>query len=349
MQATSTIGLIGTETAHDLRLYTDNTARVTVGAAGAVWVNATSAGSAGAQFEIKSKNVSTPGLAIYTSLGGLGFLVDAAGNLRANQAQTYATSVAAPTTVAGAVEFGSFDFQPTQGAGTLLIALNINGSGYAQTKLYLVSTTWAASTTWRQVVPISSSGPYEGNDCELDALQTTAFLALRVRRTAGSIAATAAFSAVVLSKSFAPFAVTGTSASVTPSTSRFLDDRTTGIPGDFVVGGKITAPGRDGPIASNADAATITLNLRISDLHTVTLGGNRTLAISNARTGMWFKVKLIQGGSGGYNPAWWSGITWYTADGNKPTPASGVGKGTYVQFLCTGTGTYDGFLVAPQP
>lgn len=113
-------------------------------------------------------------------------------------------------------------------------------------------------------------------------------------------------------------------------------------------GGKVTTPGRDGPIVTHADAATIPLDLSASDFHVVNLGGNRTLTLTGTPPQS-FKVKLVQDGTGGWNPTWWSGITWWTADGNKPTPAAGPGKGTYVQFVTTGSGTYDGILVVAQP
>lgn len=164
---------------------------------------------------------------------------DGSCNLRAKQLQSFATSVAAPITVDNTVEFGSFNLANTDGAGTLLLALNVNGSGYAQTKLYLISTVWAASSTWKVLRPITSSGPYSGNDCELDAIQSAGAISLRVRRTAGSTAATAAFSAVVLSRVFAPFTATGTTASVTPPTDYFLGGQTGCVPGNFDLGGWI--------------------------------------------------------------------------------------------------------------
>lgn len=111
--------------------------------------------------------------------------------------------------------------------------------------------------------------------------------------------------------------------------------------------GPVTLVGRLGPIQADADAATITLDLSASDFHAVTLGGNRTLALTGTAPQS-FKVKLIQSGAGSWNPTWWSGITWYTADGLKPTPSPATGKATYIQFLTTGSGTYDGFLVAAQ-
>jgi len=244
---------------------------ITPGQSLVVGTNAT--GSAAARLEVRAKDASSPMLAGYTSSGGTPpFVVDALGNLRVKQAQTYATSLTCPTTVGNASEFGYLDISATDGSGSFDVTLNINGAGYAQSKKYMISTVWAASSTWREVQPIESSGPYSGNDCELDVMQTTANLQFRVRRTAGSTAATAALAVVGTVTSFAPFTVTGTTGSVTPPTTKFLADRTGGTSGNFVAGalfmGRKSVTGAT--VLTNADPAFIALTT-ISAPYTVTL------------------------------------------------------------------------------
>jgi hypothetical protein len=94
----------------------------------------------------------------------------------------------------------------------------------------------------------------------------------------------------------------------------------------------------------NADAATVTLDLSITNNHQVTLGGNRTLAFSNAVRGQHFKVKLIQDGSGNRTVTWPSGISW--GGRTVPTLSTAVGSKDIFVFECTGTNTYDGVIAA---
>lgn len=110
---------------------------------------------------------------------------------------------------------------------------------------------------------------------------------------------------------------------------------------------KVTVLGRDGPVTTAADGATITLDLSTSDLFKTTPGGNRTLALSNPTVGQVFRLILIGDGTA-RDLTWWSGIIWFTTDGLKPTPASGSGKRTVLTFLCESSGVYLGFLVGTQ-
>ena len=239
IQSGSAGGYIGTESTHPLNLRTDNLDRITIGTGGEIWVNSTVAGSADAQFEARSKDSSKPSFALYDPLGTLGFLVDAKFNLQANKVQTFATSVTAPTTVADVVDFALFSMVAGTGSGTYDLTLNMNGSGFSQTKRYILTTTWAASTDWRTAVPFSSTGVYEGNDCELDFRQTTYQLEIRLRRVSGSTAAVGTLIAVSTGPVAVLAAGTGATSSVTPPTEKFLSGRTGGVPGNFEFGGWI--------------------------------------------------------------------------------------------------------------
>ena len=97
------------------------------------------------------------------------------------------------------------------------------------------------------------------------------------------------------------------------------------------------------PLKSNTDGGTITFNLDEANTHTVTLGDNRTLALSNSDAGQKFIIKLVQDGTGSRTVTWFSTIKW--AGGVTPTLTTTANKADVFGFICTGTNTYDGFVV----
>lgn len=111
---------------------------------------------------------------------------------------------------------------------------------------------------------------------------------------------------------------------------------------------KISAKASFCPLYSNSDGATITFDLNQSNQHKVTLGGNRTLALSNVATGQNFNLRLAQDATGGRTVTWWSGITWMTNSGAAPTLKTAADAVDCFVFRCTGTGTYDGWHVSGQ-
>ncbi len=104
----------------------------------------------------------------------------------------------------------------------------------------------------------------------------------------------------------------------------------------------IASPGGIPEIA-NTDAATVTFDLRKNNSHKVTLAGNRTLALSNARIGQRFLLKLTQDGTGSRTVTWFTTISW--AGGTPPTLTTTASKSDLFGFVCTGSGTYDGHVV----
>jgi hypothetical protein len=98
-------------------------------------------------------------------------------------------------------------------------------------------------------------------------------------------------------------------------------------------------------ITSDNDGATITFNLATSNWHTVTIVGNRTLALSNPVTGQQFTLVLVQDGTGSRTVTWFSTIKW--AGGTAPTLTTTAGKADIFTFKCYGSGTYYG-MVAGQ-
>ena len=96
-----------------------------------------------------------------------------------------------------------------------------------------------------------------------------------------------------------------------------------------------------GAITADTDGSTITFNLSTSDWHSVTLGGNRTLALSNATIGQQFSVILTQDGSGSRTVTWFATIKWPA--GTAPTLSTAAGAIDVFTFKCYGSGTYYGF------
>lgn len=92
--------------------------------------------------------------------------------------------------------------------------------------------------------------------------------------------------------------------------------------GDAVAGGQQDVG--FGVVVTATDAATVTFDLSRGDRQQVTLGGNRTLALSGDQDGRSFMLLLIQGGSGSNTPTWFSGIKW--PGGTEPTLTTTAGK-----------------------
>lgn len=98
-----------------------------------------------------------------------------------------------------------------------------------------------------------------------------------------------------------------------------------------------------GAINTATDGATVTFDCKLSDKHIVTLGGNRTLALSNDQVGQTFLIILKQDTSPPRTVTWWSGILW--SGGTVPTLTNGSSKCDIFSFLKTGSGAYLGFVV----
>ena len=103
---------------------------------------------------------------------------------------------------------------------------------------------------------------------------------------------------------------------------------------------KTETPSTHTPSASG----TATLNMNTSRIHDITMpAGNITIEISNETNGMIFSVRILQDGTGSRTVTWFATIKW--PDDTPPTlTTTGSKADTYV-FRCTGTDTYDGFIV----
>lgn len=92
-----------------------------------------------------------------------------------------------------------------------------------------------------------------------------------------------------------------------------------------------------------ADATTITMDLADCNSFEVVLGGNRTIAVSNAAIGKYFALDLVQDANGSRTVTWFSGIKW--RDGVTPTLTPTANKRDSFIFKCIGDGSYIGYTV----
>lgn len=98
-----------------------------------------------------------------------------------------------------------------------------------------------------------------------------------------------------------------------------------------------------GTLTADTDGATITFDKNVSDYHGVTLGGNRTLALSNMAAGDRVVLRLLQDATGSRTVTWFTTIKW--VGGTVPTLTTTASKADTFGFLCTSAGNYDGFIV----
>jgi len=107
---------------------------------------------------------------------------------------------------------------------------------------------------------------------------------------------------------------------------------------DLVLGKKVSG--------TETDGVTVTFDLSNKTkgtIRTVTLEGNRTLAISNESTDQVFVIKLKQDGTGSRTVTWFSTIKW---PGNVvPTLTTTAGKIDVFGFIVTSADNYEGFIV----
>jgi len=96
-------------------------------------------------------------------------------------------------------------------------------------------------------------------------------------------------------------------------------------------------------ITAATDGETVTFDLAKGNIHTVTLGGNRTLALSNPTVGQCFIIRLQQDGTGSRTVTWFSTIKW--PGGSAPTLTTTANKTDTFGFICTASDQYDGYIV----
>lgn len=104
----------------------------------------------------------------------------------------------------------------------------------------------------------------------------------------------------------------------------------------------IVLPATINPTTVDTDGSNITFDLSKTNWHKVTLGGARTLIVSNPTTDQSFTIVLTQDGTGSRTVTWFSGILWPA--GIVPTLTTTPGKTDVFTFRCTAPGVYYGFV-----
>ncbi len=89
-----------------------------------------------------------------------------------------------------------------------------------------------------------------------------------------------------------------------------------------------------------SDGATITLPCNRANEFSVTLGGNRTLALSGDTDGLTFSLIAKQDGTGGKTLTMFSGVLW---QGSTPAPNTAANKYTVYTFKRISSGVYLGW------
>lgn len=110
--------------------------------------------------------------------------------------------------------------------------------------------------------------------------------------------------------------------------------------------GRVKANATYGAITTSTPAggATDTLDLAVSNKKHITMpAGNITIALSNPVTGQPFSIRILQDSVGSRTVTWFATIRW--AGGAAPTLTTTANKADEFIFICTGAGTYDGFVV----
>lgn len=116
-----------------------------------------------------------------------------------------------------------------------------------------------------------------------------------------------------------------------------------------ITGGTSTATkfiGHFGAIATATDAGTVTFDLALGNIQEVILGGNRTLAVSNAVTGQPFMLRLVQDATGTRTVTWFDTIKW--PYNTAPTLTTTADKTDVFGFLATSGTTFDGYIVGQE-
>jgi hypothetical protein len=106
---------------------------------------------------------------------------------------------------------------------------------------------------------------------------------------------------------------------------------------------RVNMDSHDGAVRAATDGATVTFDCGKADKHSVTLGGNRTLALTGDTDGQVSLIILKQDATGGRTVSYWSGILW--PGGTVPTLTTTAGKYDVFSFVRLSSGVYLGFTV----
>ena len=113
-----------------------------------------------------------------------------AGDIQFTNTRTRTMTRTIPTVVGDEVDIGAFTL--TEGSGNFELWITVPSSGYSQNKRYFLPVQWnGTANLWQTVIPISSTGPYSGQDTDLEINVNNGVASFRLRRVAGTVAGTA--------------------------------------------------------------------------------------------------------------------------------------------------------------
>lgn len=114
----------------------------------------------------------------------------------------------------------------------------------------------------------------------------------------------------------------------------------------------LTSPTVNTPTIKSATQTSVTLsgttptiNLNNGNVFYLTMSGSTTYTASNTVKDQFFIVEVTQGSGTTYTNTWFSGITWITSGGTAPVQTATSNGITTYGFHCTGSSTYNGYLV----
>jgi len=99
---------------------------------------------------------------------------------------------------------------------------------------------------------------------------------------------------------------------------------------------------------STFSGTTPTLDCSVANIFTGTLSGSTTFSVSNVSVGQVFLVVVKQGSGTTYTDTWFSTVTWINSTSSAPAQTTTSNGKTTFGFVCTGSNTYDGYLVGTQ-
>jgi hypothetical protein len=85
-----------------------------------------------------------------------------------------------------------------------------------------------------------------------------------------------------------------------------------------------------------------------ANIFTRTLAASETFTQSNFSTGQCFMVVVKQGSGTTYTVTWFATVTWITSGGTAPVQTTTTNGYTSYGFRCTGSNTFEGYLIATQ-
>jgi hypothetical protein len=147
--------------------------------------------------------------------------ITTSGDFTAGNHRIFSFTRTVPTTVGVEVDIGTFSLL-TVGTTNIDMWINVQSSSFSVAKRYNIPVTYGATSgAWQTVVPINNSGPYLGNDFDLEIQVNSGSALLRMRRSAGTTAGTAYIVMSVAGVSSDAFSPSTTTSAVAAPTVKY--------------------------------------------------------------------------------------------------------------------------------